>query len=70
MTHKLAHEATLANLESASRQNLKRHKHTFTAAETRFKQPVHLEASLNEAEAASGKPEHPTQESAIRTQAC
>ena len=47
----LAHEATLANLD-LRKAELEEAQATFTAAETRFKQPVHLEASLNEAEAA------------------
>ena len=47
----LAHEATLANLDLRQAE-LEQAQATFAAAETRFKQPVHLEASLNEADAA------------------
>ena len=47
----LAHDATMANLELRHAE-LEEAEATFAAAETRFKQPVHLQASLNEAEAA------------------
>ncbi|MDE0863697.1 MAG: efflux RND transporter periplasmic adaptor subunit [Rubripirellula sp.] len=47
----LAHDATMANLELRHAE-LEESEATFAAAETRLKQPVHLQASLNEAEAA------------------
>jgi RND family efflux transporter MFP subunit len=48
---KLAHDATLANLQLRHAE-LEESEASLAAAKTRFKQPVHLEASLNQAEAA------------------
>lgn len=48
---KLAHEAALANLELRHAELEQAEAH-FSAAVTRYRQPVHLEASLNQAEAA------------------
>lgn len=47
---KLAHEAALADLRLREAE-LGEAKAAFTAAETRFKQPVHLEAAVGDAEA-------------------
>jgi HlyD family secretion protein len=49
---KLAHDAALANLQLRHAE-LEESEASLAAAETRFKQPVHLQASLNQAEAAS-----------------
>jgi len=48
---KLAHDAAIANLQLRHAE-LEEHEATLSAAEIRLKQPVHLEASLNLAEAA------------------
>ncbi|MAI33531.1 MAG: efflux RND transporter periplasmic adaptor subunit [Rubripirellula sp.] len=48
---KLAHDAAVANLQLRHAE-LEEHEATLSAAETRLKQPVHLEATLNQAEAA------------------
>ena len=48
---KLKHDAALANLQLRHAE-LEESEASLAAAETRFKQPVHLEASLNQAEAA------------------
>ncbi|MDB4759797.1 efflux RND transporter periplasmic adaptor subunit [bacterium] len=48
---KLAYDAAIANLQLRHAE-LEEHEATLAAAETRLKQPVHLEASLNQAEAA------------------
>jgi HlyD family secretion protein len=50
----LAHEAALADLELRQAE-LDEAKAEFAAAETRFRQPVHLEAVLSEAEASLAK---------------
>ena len=51
---KLAHDRALANLKLREAE-LEETKAARTAAETRFKQPVHLEAALGEAEASLAK---------------
>ncbi len=48
---KLAHDAAIANLQLRHAE-LEEHEATLAAAEVRLKQPVHLEASLNLAQAA------------------
>ena len=48
---KLAHDAAIANLQLRHAE-LEEHEATLSAAEIRLKQPVHLEATLNLAEAA------------------
>ena len=48
---KLAHEAAIANLQLRHAE-LEEHEATLSATEIRLKQPVHLEAALNLAEAA------------------
>ncbi|MCP4945113.1 MAG: HlyD family efflux transporter periplasmic adaptor subunit [Planctomycetaceae bacterium] len=48
---KLAHDAALANLQLRHAE-LEEAEASFSAAQTRYKQPVHLEAALNQAEAA------------------
>ena len=53
---KLTHDRTLADLE-LRKAELDEATATFTAAETRFTQPVHLEAALGEADAALAKVE-------------